>query len=191
MIVEPRDTLLIVTTIPDLKVIAEKAGVIVRGKKAELLDEMLLRLGTDPFLEILQRNRLYVVTEAGRREFESKSTHLSNARARLEREIIEAFADGALTWGLSLAKNLSAVERKFGSISTDRICQARLILQNAVPSEIDYLELDLGMLRAVAASEVIGSLKVNAWPEGLITCHPKIEDVVLTPRQFGRALLGD
>jgi len=188
-ILEPRETLLAVATVPVLKEVAAKAAVEVWGKKAEILDDLLARCGVAPFREILEKNRLYIVTEAGCREVESKPTHLAKASARLEREIIEAFADGALMWGLALAQNLTAVHGTFRPLSPRHICEARLILQRTVPHEIDFAENDLSMLRAVAAAKMIRCSKGDVWPGDLATRPPKFEDVRLTPDDFGSSLI--
>ena len=188
-IVEPRETLLTVATVPELKAIAANLGVKAKGKKVEVLDELLAHCGADPFREILQRNRLYVLTDAGRKEFESKDRHLAKASARLEREIIEVFADGALMWGLALAQNLTAVHGTFRPLSPRHICEARLILQRTVPHKIDFAESDLPMLRAVAAAKMIRCSKGDVWPGDLATRPPKFEDVRLTPDDFGSSLI--
>jgi ankyrin repeat protein len=188
-IVEPRETLLTVATVPELKAIGANLGVKAKGKKVEVLDELLAHCGADPFREILLRNRLYVVTDAGRSEFDNKAKHLAQAKARLQSEIIEAFADGALLWGLSLFQNLMAVEKTFRPLSPRCICKARLVLENAVPPEIDFSENDLAMLRAVAAFKMLDWSREDVWPANLRERAPSLENMKLTPDDFGKSLI--
>ena len=156
-----------------------------------MIEAVFAKAKADDFPDILRRGLYFIDTLKAHEALQSRGDWKARIEARLRNAIIEALLEPNLKWALLVSQEIKSLHRRPRRILPQTVCEARLMLENAIPDDISYEQSEEALLRAIAVAcrIVSGTNEWSQWRSVRIPTSNAGEP--LTPSEFAFSIMCD
>jgi len=186
------------TVSADLKKLAKEHGLKVSSSKGQLVKRLVEQIGLADVLASLSPEPYFVSGEGASTVCAERDKHFDETKDNLRRELLELLAEGELTWGCHLARDLELVYselqprvRTTPEEMAVRIAWARETLAAPLPSALEEFAPLENRMRVITAAVSLISDREDDWK----IWDPRMKPIystggdLLSPKEFRYQLL--